>query len=57
MTPDVDDHINAALWLMQAYGYSRRTATRMIRDMADQSWEYVRQSRALAKPMPSKAIH
>lgn len=57
MTPDVDDHIAAALWIIQAYGYNRRRALRIISEIAADRFEYIRQCRALAQPMPSKALH
>ena len=57
MTPDVDNHIQAALWLLQAHGFSRRKATRIINELTDDRWEYVRQSRAFLQPSPSRFVH
>lgn len=56
MTPDVDDHIHAALWMLQAFGYNRRKATRIINEMIDDRWEYIRQACAFSQPMPSKSV-
>lgn len=57
MTPDLEDHIHAALWMLQTHGYNRRKATRIINELTDDRWEYIRQARAFAHPMPSKAVH
>ena len=43
--------------MLQAYGFNRRKATRIIHELTDDRWEYVRQARAFAQPMPSKARH
>lgn len=57
MTPDLEDHIHAALWMLQAYGYNQRRALRIIAELSRDRYEYIRQARAFAQPMLSQALH